>query len=72
MTTKRRRSESESQVDSVTQLTFDYFCNHVDTRKPATMYVNHQFQLKDRRRCYRSIRKFLGSTDYRQDLKEVS
>ena len=43
-----------------------------NTRKPAAMYVNHQFQLKDRRRCYRSIRKFLGSTDYRQDLKEVA
>ena len=49
-----------------------YLYNHVDARKPAAMYVSHQFQLKDRRRCYRSMRKFLGSTDYRQDLKEVS
>ena len=34
------------------------------------MYIKHLY-MKDRRRSYRAIRRFLGSTDYRQDLKEV-
>ncbi len=44
--------------------------SHPDLQKPASMFTRNRL-LKNRRRAYRSIRKNLGCTDYRQDLMEV-
>ena len=42
----------------------------LEGRKPASMYV--KFPLgKERRKAFRTIRKHLGGTNYRQDLIKV-
>lgn len=45
--------------------------NNSEGNKPNRAFVRIPMNF-DRRRTYRFLRKHLGSTDYRQDLKEVS
>ena len=69
--TKKTRSMLAPLHCILIVLTNGFFLPLSEGNKPSKAFVKIPLNV-DRRRTYRFLRKHLGSTDYRQDLKEVS